>query len=109
MNKPFSFEIFQYILEHDDIFSINDTLFYFNDEPKGERVHYLGCDRRFDKPYWVGYCDIPDGEDFSTAEELLNAKIFNGKSIKDRWENLVIEEIGAVWIKRWIDIYGEYI
>lgn len=69
MTKPFSFETFQMILENDNIFSIDETLFYFDDEPANERTHYLGCIRKYDKPYWVGYCDVPNGCDFLTASD----------------------------------------
>lgn len=107
MTKPFSFETFQMILENDNIFSIDETLFYFDDEPEDENMRFLGCIREYDKPYWVGYCDIPGGCDFFTASDLLNAKIFGGKSIKDRWEHIVIEQIGCIGLEDWLDFYGD--
>lgn len=107
MTKPFSFETFQVILENDNIFSIDETLFYFDDEPANERTHYLGCIRKYDKPYWVGYCDVPNGCDFLTASDLLNAKIFGGKSIKDRWEHVVIEQIGCIGLEDWLVFYAD--
>jgi hypothetical protein len=107
MTKPFSFETFQMILENDNIFSIDETLFYFDDEPEDENMRFLGCIREYDKPYWVGYCDIPDGCDFFTASDLLNAKIFGGKSIKDRWEHVVIEQIGCIGLEDWLVFYAD--
>lgn len=107
MGKPFSFETFLYILENDSIFSINETLFYFDDEPEDNQCHYLGCLRNYDKPYWIGYCDIPNGCEFSTATEMLNSKVFGGKSIKDRWKHLIFEEIGGIGLNDWLVLYGD--
>lgn len=56
--------------------------FYFNDDPE-QKEHMIGCIRKYDKPYWIGYCDIPDGCEFYTAVEMTEAKVFNGKSIKE--------------------------
>ena len=44
-----------------------------------------------DHPYWVGYCDYPDGADFSTAEEFVNAPLYGGKSIREIWPQFEIE------------------
>lgn len=93
------------IFEHDEVFLVDETLFYFDDGPKNQQEHYLGCLREYDKPYWVGYCDIPDGEEFLTAKEMLEAKIFEGKSIKDRWEHVVIVNIGGFCWEDWLDMY----
>lgn len=101
MNNPFTYEVFLWIFEHDDMFLIDETLFYFDDDMNKEE-HYLGCLRQFEKPYWAGYCDIPDGCEFSTAYELLNAPIYNGRSIKDRWENVVFENIGGISTEDWL-------
>lgn len=37
--------------------NIDETCFYFSDDPN-EEEHYLGYLPQYDKPYWVGYCDI---------------------------------------------------
>lgn len=103
--KIHSYEFFLKIFEYDEVFLVDETLFYFDDEPKNQQEHYLGCLREYDKPYWVGYCDIPDGEEFLTAKEMLEAKIFEGKSIKDRWEHVVIVNIGGFCWEDWLDMY----
>lgn len=75
----------------------DETVFYFkSDNP--DVIHYIGYIPRNTAPYWVGYCDIPDGVDFKTAEEMFNAKIFDGKSIKERWDEIKICEIGGISI-----------
>ena len=58
MDKPFSFETFLRILENDDYYAVDETSFYFDDDPE-EKDRMLGCLRKYDKPYWVGNCDIP--------------------------------------------------
>lgn len=85
---------------------IDETAFYFSDDPK-EEVHYIGYLPQYEEPYWVGYCDIENGCEFLTAEELFTAKIFNGKSIKDRWENVVLSEICGLDIEDWMKRYSD--
>ncbi len=82
-------------------------MFYFDDEPEDNQFHYLGCLRNYDKPYWIGYCDILNGCEFSTATEMLNSKVFGGKSIKDRWKHLIFEEIGGIGLNDWLALYGD--
>ncbi len=109
MDKPFSFEDFQKILENDDVFFIDETLFCFDDEPENEQMHYLGCIREYEKPYWIGYCDIPDGCEFLTASEMLNAKVFHGRSIKEKWDHMIFENIGGIGLDDWFMQYGDII
>lgn len=58
-----------------------------------------------EKPYWAGYCDIKDGFECSTAEELLTAPIYDGKSIRDRWNDVVIITIGGIPLEEWMEGY----
>ena len=51
--------------------------------------------------YWVGFCDIEGGCDFKTAKELFEAPIFDGKSIKDRWNEVEIIAIGGINVDEW--------
>ncbi|OQB11929.1 MAG: hypothetical protein BWY15_02359 [Firmicutes bacterium ADurb.Bin193] len=81
--------------------SIDETCFYFADDMQ-QSEHYLGFLPQYDKPYWVGYCDIPDGCEFHTAEELVEAKIFDGKSLKERWNTVRIISIWGICLDDWI-------
>lgn len=90
--------------ENDDKYPIDETTFYFNDDPD-ETIHYIGCIRKYKKPYWAGYCDLYDGCEYFTAEELFTAKIYNGRSIKDRWESVVIVQIGGLPVSDWLESY----
>lgn len=74
---------------------IDETCFYFIDDEK-EKEHYLGFLPQYDLPYWIGYCDIPGGAEYKTAEELVNAKVFDGKSLLERWESVRICSLGGI-------------
>ena len=53
--------------------------------------------RYFDKPYWIGTgCDIEDGGEFLTAEELLHAKVYGGRSIHEAWDKVHVLHFGYV-------------
>ncbi len=107
MNDIITYDQLLYAFEHDDIFSIDETVIYFTDEDESRDVHFIGCIRQYDKPYWAGLCDIPDGTEFATAEELFTAKIYDGMSIKDRWDKAVVEQIGGLPTVDWLYIYVE--
>lgn len=85
--------------------TIDETSFYFLDDEK-EEEHYLGFLPHFEKPYWVGYCDIENGTEFYTAEELVNAKIFDGKSLKERWNQVCITSILGMDIEDWLEFFS---
>ena len=78
----------------------DETTFYFKDDPS-ETVHYIGYLPEYESPYWAGFCDIPNGTDFKTAEELFTAKIYDGKSIRERWHALVVLDFGAIPIEEY--------
>lgn len=77
---------------------VDETRFYFEDDPL-EEEHYIGYLPEFEKTYWAGYCDIEDGCEFETSEELFEAKIYNGKSLKDRWDTVVLLGIGGLAVE----------
>lgn len=86
--------------------SIDETCFYFTDDPQGSE-HYIGYLPQYEKPYWVGYCDIPDGCEYQTAEELVEAKIYDGKSLKERWSNVRIVRIAGISLDYWIQMKSQ--
>lgn len=105
MKQPFSFASFLHIPEQDAVFAVDETAFYFDDDPNTE-THMLRCIRSFAKPYWVGYCDIPNGCEFQTALELLQAKIFDGRSTEERWAHIIWSSIGGIAPEEWVKYYG---
>ena len=84
--------------------NINETCFYFKDDPN-EVEHYLGYISGQENPYWVGYCDIDGGCDFKNATELVNAQIFNGKTLKERWSNVIICHIEGCGFDDWMKYF----
>ncbi len=74
---------------------MDETEFYFTSDHK-KQLHCIGCIKKFAQPYWVGYCDNPDGCEYVTAKEMFEAKIFDKRSIKDRWHELVMVNIGGI-------------
>ena len=88
--------------------AIDETAFIFSDDPE-ETEHFIGYLPQYEKPYWIGLCDIENGCAFLTAEELFHAKVFGGKSLQDRWEDIDIFQIGGIDIEVWMELYGECI
>lgn len=86
--------------------NIDETAFYFKNDPE-ETDHYIGYLPEYDLPYWIGVCDIPDGCEYKTAEEMFEAPVFNGKSIKERWSEIIIFQIGAIPVDEWLDSWGK--
>lgn len=80
--------------------NIDETAFYFKNDPD-EAERFIGFLPEYDKPYWVGYCDIKDGCEFKTAKELFEAPVFDGKSLKDRWDDVVLYRIGGIDVEDW--------
>lgn len=107
-----SYEDLLYLFEHNKD-HVDETVFYFDDDPE-EAEHYIGYIPEFkgeivDNPYWIGLCDIEtvEGRVFATAKELFEAKVFGGKSIKERWEHVVVFQIGGFGAEDFIEMYGE--
>ena len=86
--------------------AIDETSFSFSDDPK-KTEHYIGYLPEYDKPYWIGICDIENGCEFLTAEELFNAKVFNGQSLKDRWDDITLLLIGGIDVDSWLKSYSQ--
>lgn len=83
---------------------INEFCFYFDND--SEMIeHILGYDSDRENPYWVGICDMGKGMSFSTAEQLVDAPIYNGKSLKQRWSNVRINSIEGVGVEEWLELF----
>ena len=58
---------------------------------------WMGCFSDGDTPYWFGL--TPDGKqayDYATADELLSAKVFNGKSMAELWDKVKFHTLDAI-------------
>lgn len=79
---------------------LDETMFYFQTDP-AEEEHYIGYISKYEKPYWIGCCDILGGCEFRTAREMFEAKVFNNQSMKDRWNEIVIVSIAGINVDEW--------
>ena len=91
---------------------VDETEFFILDEP--EPVYcilgYLpekligGEWKRDEQPYWIGHgCDVKDGLEFATAEELLHAKVYGGRSLAEVWDRVYVENLGMVPLDIWFE------
>ncbi len=62
-------------------------LFYFSDDPYQNR-HEIWSFGMLVDPYNI-VINSQKKYSFHTAKELLEARLFKGKSIKDRWDNVI--------------------
>lgn len=64
---------------------------------------WMGFNQDFSEPYWFGL--TPDGKnsyDFKCAEEMLNAKVFDGRSMKDIWDKIYFISINCISACDWV-------
>lgn len=54
-------------------------------------------------PFWIGDCDVPDGVGFATAEELVNAPVFDGKSMREVWLLMEIDGAAGMPVEVWME------
>lgn len=85
-------------------------ILFLDDEERGEcimgYIPYIMINNRekkwFDNPYWIGTgCDVRDGADFLTAEEMLETRVYGGRSIKEAWNNVCVLCLGMIPIEDW--------
>lgn len=81
----------QFYAELRDAWLMSEWTFYFSDDPF-RKQYLIICHRMRIMPYTIQ--KLPSGKVFSfnTAEELLTAKLFRGKTIKDKWNQIVFAE-----------------
>ena len=86
---------------------LDETHFYFVDDP-GQREHWLGCIPKREKPYWLSDCDVPGGAEYDTAEEMAEAPVLNGKSLRERWPQVRVLGTMGLCLEDWQELYGKY-
>ena len=57
-------------------------------------------------PFWVGYCDEPDGACFRTAEEFVSTPLYGGKTVKEMWPQFEIDGWLCGDCKDWLEHTG---
>ena len=65
-----------------------ETGFYFSDD-RWRTPYLLICHRMMIQPI-LSRAGLRKEYRFSTAEEMGEAKIFNGKSLKEKWDKVVL-------------------
>ncbi len=100
-------------LEYDFFFKVltengswlDETCFYFADD-LDRREHWLGFlpGTEF-PPYWAGNCDIPGGSEYGSAKELMEAPIFDGRSLRERWPQVRLSGMIGISLDSWYECY----
>lgn len=81
--------------------NVDETSFTFEKDNQ-DLLRYIGYSENDPLPYWAGLCDLPDGRRFRTADELFEAKIYDGKSLKERWDEVTIYSINSLPLDDWL-------
>jgi len=69
------------------------------------RERMIGWSKEWARPFWIGGCDIDGGADFPSAEELINAPVFSGRSMKDRWNEVIWLELNGIDPHEWAELH----
>ncbi len=97
-NIIFSFHEFLHFIRQD---KLGKFKFRFRDDPpQTERIL-----EKLNEEYSVGLCDIPIGTTFKTASQLVEAEIFGGKSLRDRWGEIEVIECAALPFHEWAEVH----
>lgn len=81
--------------------NVDETSFTFEKDNQ-DLLRYIGYSENDPLPYWAGLCDLPEGSRFQTADELFEAKIYDGKSLKERWDEVTIYSIYSLPLDDWL-------
>ena len=81
--------------------NVDETSFSFEKDNQ-DFICYIGYSENELLPYWAGLCDLPDGRRFRTADELFEARIYDGKSLKERWDEVTIYSINSLPLDDWL-------
>ncbi|WP_407400439.1 hypothetical protein [Anaerovibrio sp.] len=101
-NLEFSF--FCNIMERgmNGILPIDGTHFIFDDDPKKVicDIYYF---ENIIELYCGGDCCSPKKEAiFYSVTEMVNYPLFDGKSMKDRWDHIIVHHIGGYPTRDWL-------
>lgn len=80
--------------------NIDETAFCFESDSQ-DTLRHIGYSEN-EKMYWAGLSDLPDGVQFKTAKELFEAKIYDGQSLKERWNEVNIFSILSLPLEDWL-------
>ena len=73
--------------------------FFFSDDPR-KKIYKIGfCKGVLIDPYVISTCDLEEGLSMVTPQEIFEAKVFRGRSLKEQWDRVVITEMNDVGVK----------
>jgi hypothetical protein len=84
---------------------IDETMFIFTDDLFPYECWIGYCTQFGNPPYWIGDCDTEDDDSrmFETAEELFNAKLYKGKSLKECWNTVKVIQVEGMCLDCWYE------
>lgn len=91
-----------YLLQEIKARKMVDEISFVFESDSDEVLRFIGVSDDEEAPYWVGLSDVPDGRGFKEIDELFNAKIYDGKSLKERWSEVIIYSIAGLSLDDWL-------
>ena len=76
----------------EDTVNMTEFHFYFSNDLL-RRKHEIICHRMRVKPFCIKRYNDQKSYEFSTVDDMSEAKIFNGKSLRDKWNYVVFTSI----------------
>ena len=90
---------------------MDGTAFYFLPERGTGTERTLGClpagPHTGGLPYWAENCDRAEGLRCETAEQLLDAPVYGGRSLRERWSEVWLYRIGGMYTNDFISRFGD--
>ncbi|MGT2772455.1 hypothetical protein [Streptococcus marimammalium] len=80
---------------------VNEITFAFESD-SDDLLRFIGVSDDVEGFYWLGLSDSPNSKQFKEVDELFNAKIYDGKSLKERWSEVIIYGIADQSLDDWL-------
>ncbi|MBQ2725472.1 MAG: hypothetical protein IJF78_07190 [Clostridia bacterium] len=68
-------------------------------------AYMIGWLGETEKPYWIGGFDGAQDARFSSAEELMDAPVFGGKSLRERWDDIMWLSLMSIPTDEWMSLF----
>ena len=68
-------------------------------------AYMIGWIAETEKPYWIGGWDGAQDARFSSAEELADAPVFGGKSLRERWDDIMWLSLMSIPTDEWMSLF----
>lgn len=94
--------LLDYLLQEIKAGKIVDEISFAFESDSGEAIIFISVSDHVDEPYWLGLSDSPDSKRFKEIDELFKAKIYDGKSLKERWSEVIIYGISGQSLDDWL-------